>query len=333
MAYYFNLPASTELTRDQQLAVDETEPIALSGGPGTGKTVVNLWRHIFNYTNGTARSLLLTYTKTLEHYLRQSASSRNINASRNIDRTYRWTYGKNKSHYDEIIIDEAQDVEIDRYNIIKRHSDQCTYGADEAQSLYAEKSCSVQQLKQLFPNNEEYTLDVNFRNSQEILLFTKAVFPSVFIPQRTINNAEVTGIKPIVQTVGWDEDEIIANIEEIVKAYASDTHNIGILVPGKNQVTKLYNELESRINCSKYEGEMSEFESFENVHITTFKSAKGVEFDTVIIPNFDSYKWFIAKTHNIGMNDYYVALTRSKINLFLINKFDLDVNTNTYETE
>ena len=67
MAYYFKLPLSTELTRDQQLAVDETEPIALSGGPGTGKTVANLWRHIFNYENGGTRSLLLTYTKTLEH--------------------------------------------------------------------------------------------------------------------------------------------------------------------------------------------------------------------------------------------------------------------------
>ena len=78
---------------------------------------------------------------------------------------------------------------------------------------------------------------------------------------------------------------------------------------------------------------MANFETLENVHITTFKSAKGVEFDTVIIPNFDSYKWFMANTNNIGMNDYYVALTRAKINLFLINKFDLDVNTNTYEIE
>ena len=41
----------------------------------------------------------------------------------------------------------------------------------------------------------------------------------------------------------------------------------------------------------------------------------------------------MANTNNIGMNDYYVALTRAKINLFLINKFDLDVNTNTYEIE
>jgi len=333
MAYYFNLPPSTDLTRDQQLAVDETEPIALSGGPGTGKTVVNLWRHIFNYENGGAKSLLLTYTKTLEYFLRQSAKAKNLDASRNIDRTYRWTFGGGQSHFDEIIVDEAQDVEISKYNIIKRFSNQCTYGADEAQSLYPDKCCTVEQLKNLFPDNEEYTLDVNFRNSREILLFTKSVFPSVFIPQRTITNAEETGIKPIVQIVGWDEDEAINKIIEIAKEYSSDTHNIGVLVVSKKQVNQYYEQLKDKIDCTKYEGEMDDFDTLGNIHVTTFKSAKGIEFDTVIIPNFDSYDWFIQNTDMIGMNDYYVALTRAKLNMFLICKFSLNINDGTYETE
>ena len=73
MPYYFNLPLITELTPDQQRAVDETNPLALSGGPGTGKSVVGLWRHIRNHSTGVKNSLLLTYTKTLEHYLKASA--------------------------------------------------------------------------------------------------------------------------------------------------------------------------------------------------------------------------------------------------------------------
>ena len=50
--YYFNLPQITQLTIPQQAALNETKQIALSGGPGTGKSVVSLWRHISNYQKG-----------------------------------------------------------------------------------------------------------------------------------------------------------------------------------------------------------------------------------------------------------------------------------------
>ena len=69
MPYFFKLPTITDLTIGQQAALNEPNPIAISGGPGTGKSVVSLWRHIRNYGTGSKRSLLLTYTKTLEKQL------------------------------------------------------------------------------------------------------------------------------------------------------------------------------------------------------------------------------------------------------------------------
>ena len=42
MAYNFELPTFTDLTPNQRLALEETDAIALTGGPGTGKTVVSL---------------------------------------------------------------------------------------------------------------------------------------------------------------------------------------------------------------------------------------------------------------------------------------------------
>ena len=74
--------------------------------------------------------------------------------------------------------------------------------------------------------------------------------------------------------------------------------------------------------------------NIENIHVTTYKSSKGLEFDTVIIPDFDSYKWYINNTDNTSENDYYVALTRAKTNLFLITKKSLrGIDPSTYETE
>lgn len=197
MGYYFNLPIITQLTEDQQAAVDEAGSLALSGGPGTGKSVVCLWRHIRNYATDSKRSLFLTYTKTLEHYLKQSALSQDQESSNNIDRTF-WWLSHNTTNYDEIIIDEGQDVSIDKYNRLKTFSEEISYGADDAQSLY-EDGCTPEQLRNLFPDNEEYTMHKNFRNSKEILQFTRSIFPKILIPQNTINNSIETGLKPIMK--------------------------------------------------------------------------------------------------------------------------------------
>ncbi len=334
MAYYFELPTFTELTNNQRLALEEYEAIALSGGPGTGKTVVSLWRHIRNYELNRRKSLLLTYTKTLEFYLKQTARTKNIYAANNVDRTLRWTYRPN-GNFDEIIIDEAQDVSINLYKTIKKHSNIVSYGADEAQSLYCPDCSSIEELRDLFPQNEEYELAQNFRNSKEILLFTKSLFPNIHIPYDIVKSAPLKETKPYVQVLDWDNfDENVANeIIEITEDFSDSTHNIGILVPSENQVNKYFNLLNNKITCSKYHNKMNNFKSLERIHITTFKSAKGLEFDTVIIPNFDNYEWFINKADNFSANDYYVALTRAKLNLYLLCKNMIDVDADTYRTE
>jgi superfamily I DNA/RNA helicase len=323
MAYYFNLPIITQLTKDQQAAVDETESLALSGGPGTGKSVVCLWRHIRNYATDSKISLLLTYTKTLEHYLKQSALSQNQESANNIDRTF-WWLSHNTTNYEEIIIDEGQDVSIDKYNRLKTFSDDISYGADDAQSLY-EDGCTPEELVNLFPDNEEFTLHKNFRNSKEILLFTRSIFPNIFISQSTIDNSTVTELKPIMKITGWEADEELKQILSIINDFNGDTHNIGILVPGKSKVDSYYEsirgKLDSNIECTKYHSDMPEFIGMSAVHITTFKSSKGTEFDTVIIPYFDSFDFITTREDTkITEKDYYVAFTRTKTNLFLICK-------------
>lgn len=332
MAYYFKLPDS--LTVDQQRALNDPKPIRLYGGPGTGKTVVNLWRHIRSHEQG-GNSLLLTYTKTLEYYLKYSAKEKNINASNNVDRTYKWTYGKSKTNYAEIIIDEAQDVEMDRYTIIKKYANNVSYGADPDQGVYhspEEVKGIINGLKTMYPNNSEHTLYKNFRNSKEILLFTQEAFPDIIIERETIKEAESHNL-PFISVVGWEQNDMIEKISEIIEEYTSETTNIGILFPTQKQVTEHYEFLKNKFKCSRFQSEQDVFEGLENVHITTFKSAKGIEFDTVIIPNFDSYEWFIDNT-NVSMNEYYVALTRAKTNLFLICKNDLrNINETTYQSE
>ena len=110
--YYFNLPQITDLTIPQQAALDDSGQIALSGGPGTGKSVVSLWRHISNYiSNPVKRSLLLTYTTTLKEYLKACCRSQNEEAAEMVATSIKSKSEIHTYKFAEVIIDEAQDLD------------------------------------------------------------------------------------------------------------------------------------------------------------------------------------------------------------------------------
>jgi DNA helicase IV len=329
--YYFNLPQITQLTISQQAALNETKQIALSGGPGTGKSVVSLWRHIANYQRN-KRSLLLTFTTTLARYLSACCTTQNANAASNVKTSLRGKPRTGSSWY-EIIVDEAQDLPISYYNDIKSVA-KVSYGADDSQILYPDNCSKQSELKSLFGVNADYVLDKNFRSTQRIMQFAKAVFPDAYIPQSIITGlAHNTGELPVfLISNGGKFDKTNDNqnnsILEIIEAFRADTHNIAILVPWKSDVAVFETVLKDNniADFSIYYEDSTRFPSgcgdIKNVHITTFKSAKGLEFDTVIIPNFHKYKE-ICGSFNTDWQDYYVGVTRARSNLYLISNYDM----------
>jgi DNA helicase IV len=336
--YYFNLPQITQLTISQQAALNETNQIALSGGPGTGKSVVSLWRHISNYQRS-KKSLLLTYTTTLAKYLSACCITQNSNAASNVKTSLR---GKPRigSGFYEIIVDEAQDLPISYYNDIKPVAN-VSYGADDSQILYPDNCSRQSELKLLFSSNIDYVLDKNFRSTQRIMQFAKVVFPDAYIPQSIITGlAHNVGELPVLlisngSTFDKTNDKQDNSILEIINSLRSDTHNIAILVPWKSDVAVFETVLNNNsiADFSIYYEDARRFPSgcgdIKNVHITTFKSAKGLEFDTVIIPNFYKYKEICGSFHT-KWQDYYVAVTRARSNLYLISSYDMpQLNTVT----
>lgn len=340
MAYYFRLPAITQLTLSQQSALNETEQIALSGGPGTGKSVVSLYRHLTNHENG-QKSLLITYTTTLARYLSECCRLKNHNAANNVRSAYA---GRPKSfeHFSEVIVDEAQDLESDYYDRISGFN--VSYGADDAQILYPEHSSSKEELEERYPDNVEYVLDKNFRSTYAIMNFARVAFPDAYIPLSTLNALKNNpGEKPTLITTDGNpkfdydaEKKRNSSIREIIDAFRSDTHNIAILVPFKNDVRTYDSILDDMgIEHSLYYEDRSVFpngcEEIDNVHVTTYKSAKGLEFDTVIIPDFGNMDYLCNKFHNVEWNDFYVAVTRARTNLYLFSNCDMPVLSSVVE--
>ncbi len=332
MAYYFRLPTITQLTLPQQAALNETEQIALSGGPGTGKSVVSLYRHLTNHNNG-ERSLLITYTTTLKRYLAECCRLQSLSAASCVRSAYA---GRPKifEKFSEVIVDEAQDLDAGYYDSISRFN--ISYGADDAQILYPEHSSTKRELEERFPDNVDYVLDKNFRSTLAIMKFAKVAFPNALITQNTLDALRSNpGEKPtLIVTDGnplFDSSaENTRNnaIQEIVNAFRGETHNIAILLPFKKTVENYHDILSDLgIEHSLYYEDSSVFPDgcppIDNVHVTTYKSAKGLEFDTVIMPDFGSMDYLCNKFDVLDWKDFYVAATRARTNLYLFSNYDI----------
>jgi len=357
MGYYFRLPMITDLTEDQQTALDEINPIAISGGAGTGKTVVSLYRHIQLMEDLGKYSVLVTYTKTLRFYLEMTVKSienkqkyENTNIlppSKQVFNLKNFPNG-NWSVY-EIIIDEAQDLNYNTHINIKNHAQQISYGADFNQQLYL-GTIKKDKIKLLYSNNIEYNLQQNFRNTYSILNFTKSILPNLLISQSMLDELEYEkkGVKAKLFITNNNLEKEIDKIIELIKRYESD--NIAILLPFGNDtfssnqfvydsVEHYYNQLMSKnVKCSKYYNEMkTDNIIIEKIHVTTYKSAKGLEFDTVIIPCIENFQNYIIKDKFpfiVNEEDYYVAFTRAKNNLFLFSSNKLNfINNSICEIE
>lgn len=332
MPYYFRLPPITQLTPPQQAAINETEQIALSGGPGTGKSVVSLYRHLTNHENGN-RSLLLTYTTTLARYLSECCRLQSQDASHNVRSAYAGS-PRRAENFSEIIIDEAQDLEAEYYERISSFN--ISYGADDAQILYPDHSSTEAELQNRFPNNVGYVLDRNFRSTLAIMQFARVAFPEAYIPRNILDALRNNpGEKPtLIVTDGnpnFDSnarDILDDAIKDIIGEFRNDTTNIAILLPFKKSVEKFHEILfDMEIPHSIYYEDQQKFPKgcppIDNVHITTFKSAKGLEFDVVLIPDFGSMERLCDSFDILTWKDFYVAVTRARTSLYLFSEHNI----------
>jgi superfamily I DNA/RNA helicase len=92
---------------------------------------------------------------------------------------------------------------------------------------------------------------------------------------------------------------------------------------------------EMGFECSKYHNEMTKQElsdtenNLQNILITTFISAKGMEFDIVIIPEFQYFNINPAAE----AKKYYVGCTRAKKSLFLLHTGNQPAILNSFPSD
>jgi len=335
------LPPQNRLTIEQQLILNEKNSVGIFGGAGTGKTIISIHRHIENWEKRNIKSFLITYTHTLTYYFEKILPNESLEASKNVDNIdnflKRFENGE-FSEIEELIIDEAQDVTLEIHKQLKAKF-KISYGADDNQILYPYKSSSKSELTSCHSENKNFTVTQNFRNSFNILKFVDSVFPnrlSTELLEYAKAKYSSENTKPYIY---YSSNKITLEtyLIELIQTIPNN-ETVAILVPTKELIL-FYREFltAENIEYSTYyynDNKKAETKIRKNgisrIHLTPFKSSKGLEFDNVIMPNFHEFDfWKTEHKYVVKENDYYVGMTRAKKKLFLftesltvLNNFD-----------
>ena len=200
--FQFYLPTDADLTRIQRRAIDSREPIFLSGVPGTGKTVVSIKR-LQNTADKGKKGIIFTYGKLLRKTIEEKLEN---NSKMPVENIHNWMWesqGNGKRRYfevmikdeninstiellkskgkiyDEILVDEGQDLSINTYKIFKEITSSLSISADNAQQINnREEATNEEEILQVFPHLERFELDEVFRSAYEIYKFAIGFVPN-----------------------------------------------------------------------------------------------------------------------------------------------------------
>ncbi len=323
---------------EQQKNILNSEPnIVVTGCAGSGKTLLACHiaiRHSIDKKVG-----ILVYTKALRTFIRDYLDSFGDN---NIEVLYEHQWGVNAfRNFEIIIVDEFQDFSIKSIkNVISCALQGVYIFGDKEQKIYCqnlqgERTLDIEDLLSL-TLFKHLRLDENFRISEENTKFISLLYNSHSLIDagskfNTGTKPKIERFEDVINELDWIKEFLLNNKEFC---------NIGILLtqndkPGdkgkgyyehNNQVRNdtpygimdfYYYLKKNKINASyKYENiDNLDFSKDVNINIMTYHSAKGLQFDCLILP-FSNYGNTINEFHlNLNGTDFpsnllYVGLTR-----------------------
>jgi DNA helicase IV len=336
------LPSYRELSMEQDIIYNLplTSNYLISGPPGTGKTVIALYRASM-YKKQEKTPVLLSYSKLLSSYIGDAAESLEIEG---LIKTYHswvtatwWKYFNQNPPQTEpytfdwktitpklfmqvmtdkpyLLIDEGQDLPPDFYASASLLAENLTVFADENQQITKTKS-TFDDIRKQAGIKSEHRLSRNYRNTSQIARLAKCFYAGMTSGIPDIPEKE--GDKPVIQNTGHLDDAI-----NLICRFEKNNRDlqIGVFVKTKKIQRELLKILKGRtVNAVEYyNSEDAILPSFSTsgIKVILFASAKGLEFDAVFLPEMQKINLDMQLLENKML--FYVLLSRARQYLYML---------------
>ena len=304
---------------DDQLDLIEytdDKSMLVAGCAGSGKSVIAMHKAEQLYKKG-KDVILIAYTRSLSRFMRNGKSD----SSFRFYHHYLWKYKLKMPKADYIIVDEIQDFTKDEIQeFIGAARMHYLFFGDTAQSIYRQYGKQTMTIDQIAQMTGLNTLQLfnNYRLPRPVAKITQN-YVGVDVQEykeKVYQNKE----KELPHFVHLNNDQ--AQIDALLKLVKdNEGRSIGILLPNNPAVIKVSQEFSNNnVECEfKYNKGDNDFDYVDNLNfnttfpkIMTYHSAKGLQFDIVILPMYN------------GANDdeskkaLYVAMTRTMHKLYVL---------------
>ena len=252
--------------------------------------------------------------------------------------------------YDYIIVDEFQDISVDRYNFLKvlREGNPpaklyCV--GDDWQSIYAfngSKISYIYNFQKYFSYAKTLYISRTYRNSKELIDYSgKFIMKNPMQIKKDLISSK--SIKRPIQFIGFD-DEVLKVKELIVNIYLlHPDYRVLILARKNRNIKELFNDEDFIDNV----GTKVTLAGFEDIKIDAMSihKSKGLTYDEVIIMGLDR-DFPIGSRSNFWLEDlfkpkddeekfayaeerrvFYVGLTRTKNHVYLLVNQDASLRS------
>jgi len=224
-----------------------------------------------------------------------------------------------KREFDHLIIDEAQDFNDSDLKVMNLLAENISVFADRNQAIYMSEHGDdrVKRIKEVLSidRDDTYELKENHRNTREIMTAASHIAPD----EPEYSEITRSGPKPRL----WSYSSTEALIDALTRVFkANRQRDIAVLHLTNNRVSELYetirHSIDGDIQLQLVRRDRFDF-SNNSVKFCTLDSAKGLEFDVVIMPWMSQDDYWVSMKNQSRI---YVGMTRPRHELFLLYPAD-----------
>lgn len=338
--------------------ITETDgPHWISGYAGTGKTLLLAYALNEIRRKSPKKSLCyITYTHSLCELARTGLN-------RGIDVHTVDSFLANDRTYDLLFVDEVQDLKLSKITKIQARCDSVIWAGDPAQSIY--HGVVDMDLLPRALGTKQQELTHLYRLSESVFRLASAIYPLyTLLPGARTYGPPVTVQVIQAQKKGQEYEWIWQRVKLIYRpghpcVVLFPTHKqiyeFAAMITHANSITKppksvepggarpidytAFNDHMRRNNIAlqflgSNNGSLKDSEASSMCYLMTYKSAKGLSFDSVFLPSLDEDASFedgrtVGTTDEMQRRYLFVALTRTRRDLFL----SYNGNPHTYLSE